>query len=107
MITFRHGVNQFTTLRMECEGTADGIAYAAAAALMNAAKEALKLRHPPRLEISASPESVRIRCEYNQQTAEIALVTICGFQWLAEQQPDAVKVERISSKYVNETGHRK
>ena len=96
MITFRHGANDFRNLRLECEGEAS----VSAAALMAAAERALRLRNTPRLNVEKRDGYTLIRCEYNQHTAEIAMMTICGFEWLAEQMPDEVKVERISSKRV-------
>ena len=100
MIVFRHGANDFKNLRMECSGTAASETNAAASALMKAAIEALRRRNPPRLDIQADVDRITVKCEYNQHTAEIAMVVICGFEWLAKQLPDEVKVERIHSKKV-------
>lgn len=96
MIVFKHGANDFKNLRLECEGEAP----VSASVLMSAAERALKLRNTPRLNVEKRDGYMLIRCEYNQHTAEIAMMTICGFEWLAEQAPDEVKVERISSKRV-------
>ena len=100
MIVFRHGASEFKNLRMECSGNASSETAAAAAVLIKAAIEALRRRNPPRLDRQADVDRITVKCEYNQHTAEIAMVIICGFEWLAEQCPDEVKVERISSKRV-------
>lgn len=105
MIVFRHSVNNFKNLELICEGHAgkvgESLPCAAASALMAAAVEAMKKRNPPRLRIEIDDGYCRIACEYNIHTAEIAMVTICGFEWLAEQAPEDVKCERISAKKKN------
>ena len=105
MIVFRHSVNNFKNLEMICEGHAgkvgESLPCAAASALMAAAVESLKKRNPPRLRIETGDGYCRIFCEYNTHTAEIAMVTICGFEWLAEQAPEDVKCERVSAKKKN------
>ena len=100
MITFRHGANDFKNLMLECSGEVPAELSASAAALMAAAEQALRLRNTPRLNIETRDKYMKIRCEYNQHTAEIAMMTICGFEWLAEQMPEEVKVERVHSREV-------
>lgn len=100
MIVFRHGASEFKNLRLECDGTASDMASHAASVLMAAAIGAMQMRNPPRLDIQTSVNCIKIKCEYNIHTAEIAMTTISGFEWLAKQLPDEVKVERIHSKKV-------
>lgn len=100
MITFRHGVSNFENMVLECSGNASDKASSAASALMAAAIGAIKSRKTPRYVEQVEDGYVKIRCAYNQHTAEVANTVICGFDWLAEQVPDEVKVERISSKKV-------
>lgn len=101
MITFRHGVTNFKNMTLECCGISSPKASAAAAALMAAAIKAIELRHPSRYDKQQKDGYVRVRCEYNQHTAEIANTVICGFMWLSEQLPDSVQVERISERMMN------
>ena len=101
MIVFRHGVSDFKNLRMECEGLATGTALASVSTLLNAVIDALKRRNPAKLKIEEN-QDIHIRCEYNQHTAEIMMVAICGFEWLKKQFPDDIKVERLSSRKVAE-----
>lgn len=102
MIVFRHGATNFSNLILECGGDAMRPISFTAWVLMETAKRAIKASNPKRLDITDG----KIRCEYNQQTAHIAHTIICGFECLAEKAPDAVKVERISSRKMkeNETG---
>lgn len=99
MIVFKHCVTDWSNLLLECSGhygeRGSSLPCAAASALMASALRALQLRKAPRLEAETADGHVKIRCKYTRETAEIAMVTICGFQWLAEQAPDAVKCERI------------
>lgn len=102
MIRFRHGVSNFENLALICEGHSgvkgESLPCAAASALMAAACEALRRRNPKRLEIETEDGVCRIRCAYDQHTAEIAMTVICGFEWLSEQAPEDVSCERISSR---------
>lgn len=101
MIVFRHQVTDWSNLFLECSGHAGEIGSslpcAAASALMAAAVEAMQKRNPPRLRITTGDGYCRICCEYNTHTAEIAMVTICGFEWLRDQCPEDVDCERISA----------
>jgi len=100
MITFRHGASEFKNLTLEYSGDSYYAVSVAAQAVFNAALKAIQLRNPPRLDIKHGVNYTRIKCEYNQHTAEVALTAICGFEWLAKQCPDEVKVERISNRKV-------
>ena len=101
MIVFTHRVTDWKNLLLDCSGHSGEIGTslpcAAASALMAAAVNAMEMRHPPRLEITCEEGHVRIRCEYNQHTAEIAMTTICGFEWLAQQAPGEVRCERMAN----------
>lgn len=103
MITFKYRVTNFENLMMECSGhsgeAGTSLECAGASALMAAAVEAVKVRHPPRLDIDMEEGLVRIRCAYNRETAEIANVIVCGFRWLADTSPGEVTVERLPSNY--------
>lgn len=101
MIEFTHTVNNFSNLELLCEGHAGvkgtSLSCAAASALMAAASAAMEKRNPPRLLIETRDGYCRIICEYNTHTAEIAMVTICGFEWLAKQAPEEVTCRRKSA----------
>ena len=102
MIVFRHGVSDFKNLLIDCEGFAPDQVSTGTATLMNALMSSLRKRNPPKLSIKAAVGCVYIRCEYNQYTAEQAMMAICGFEWMAEHYPDHVTVERLSSEKVKQ-----
>lgn len=104
MITFKYQVTNFDNLMMECSGHSGehgaSLECAAASTLMAAALETLQARKPKRLRIDTGDGLVRIRCAYNQQTAEIANVIITGFRWLADAaEPGTVTVERVPTEF--------
>lgn len=102
MITFRHGVSNFKNMTLECCGASNPTASAAAAALMAAAIGAIELRNPSRYDKQVKDGYARVKCNYNVYTAEIAMTVICGFNFLAQQMPDSVQVERISERMMND-----
>ena len=99
MIVFRHCVTGFGNITLECEGhsgeAGTSLPCAAASALMAAAAEAMRRRNPPRLKITTGGGLVELHCKYDIYTAEIAMVTVCGFEWLAKQAPGEVVCERF------------
>ena len=100
MIVFKHGATNFENLllRLDIIGNPSQTALYSAFSVWQAASKAISLSKPRRLTFGDG--EFLIRCEYNQHTADIAMTSICGFEWLAAQMPDEVKVERISSKRV-------
>lgn len=101
MIVFRHKVTNFETLMMECSGhsgtVGESLECAAASALMAAAIRALSMRDPKRIQVETGDGLARVRCRYDQKTSEIMNMTVCGFEWLAEQAPGKVRCERLRS----------
>jgi len=113
MIEFTHNFTGYHNITLECSGHAGfaeaghDVVCAAASALMAAAIEALGRYPDARLTVDARDGYCLIRCVYTPETAAVARVTVCGFEWLARQatgyvscrrRTRAVNAERIAKR---------